>query len=322
MKLWPHVNAFQAGVREAATGAAGIKVLDHSDPTWLRSRRNAGAFTLGRVYVPFGYLTESTVDAYADQVLDMWTMDAYSAVEFANEERQGSRAEIASLAALTVRFCRRVRPHGVRVVGGNFSMGNPNDLSWWDAFRPALDELDYLGLHEYSRPTMQTDASWHCLRYRRVHDYLRGDHPPVVITECGLDWGGDGARDGWRARGVSAEDYAAQLRWYDQELQRDPYVLGAAVYCLGQFGDWWSFDLRGEPALYVWKGDGVTIEERLKVLEDRTKTLGDQNEAIRVALSLILQGRWNGEMPHADAFVKSLTTNPEKNDWSAVSFPK
>ncbi len=55
----------------------------------------------------------------------------------------------------------------------------------------------------------------------------------------------------------------------------------------------------------------ATIEERLAQLE-RQQSM--QTEALR----LILEGRWTGEMPHAEAQVKALA--PGDQDWSAVPF--
>lgn len=45
-----------------------------------------------------------------------------------------------------------------------------------------------------------------------------------------------------------------------------------------------------------------------------------QQNVIYQVLKLILQGRFTGDMPHAEAFAKSL--NPSDSNWSAVEFPK
>jgi len=38
--------------------------------------------------------------------------------------------------------------------------------------------------------------------------------------------------------------YIAQLSWYDDQLRRDPYVLGFAVFNVGTLdGRWRSFDV-------------------------------------------------------------------------------
>jgi hypothetical protein len=67
------------------------------------------------------------------------------------------------------------------------------------------------------------------------------------------------------------------------------------------------------------------LDMRLNTLSGQTKAqqvqinmLLDQNAAIRNALQLILQGRWDGEMPHATAFVKAL--DPNNVNWEPVPF--
>lgn len=56
-----------------------------------------------------------------------------------------------------------------------------------------------------------------------------------------------------------------------------------------------------------------TNEERIQLLE--------QQQAMTVTLlRLLLEGRWTGEMPHAEALLKAI--NPADTDWSAVPFPK
>jgi len=116
------------------------------------------------------------------------------------------------------------------------------------------------------------DTGYLTLRYRKVYrTYLEpqglGD-VPLVITECGLDsigavcagqtsgpwkvhfdfWRGyDGAHDPidyWRGPERDPERYyAEQLAWYDQELQKDPYVVGATIFTVGQMGGFDKFEI-------------------------------------------------------------------------------
>ena len=174
---------------------------------------------------------------------------------------------------------------GLRCVVGNFATGCPSDLTLWEPFMPAIEEMEQhgalLGLHEYSSPYMwwmtgafqvdptedEGDEGWTTLRYRKVYRQFfepagLGD-TPLVITECGLDplaavnkvrpgmkigtWLSLG--DYWREQDgetSKADFYFRQLQWYDLELQKDPYVLAAFIYCYGNFGKPWSeFDVAG-----------------------------------------------------------------------------
>jgi hypothetical protein len=172
---------------------------------------------------------------------------------------------------------------GLRCVIGNFASGSP-DLALWPAFLPALraaqEHKALLGLHEYSCPWMwwmtgrhqlnpaedEGDEGWTTLRYRKV--YRRHLIPnglgnvPLVITECGLDplvnpkppaAGGGGT---WKRLGGfwathdnepdKADYYFRQLVWYDRELQKDDYVVGATLFTWGSFGPpWLDFDVAG-----------------------------------------------------------------------------
>jgi hypothetical protein len=124
------------------------------------------------------------------------------------------------------------------------------------------------------------DTGWTTLRYRKVYrQYLApngvGD-VPLVITECGLDrigvpcpgqsdgpwrlnidyWSSyDGAQDPidyWRGPERDPERYfAEQLIWYDRELQRDPYVVGATIFTVGATDQWREYDIAGTRVMDV-----------------------------------------------------------------------
>ena len=122
------------------------------------------------------------------------------------------------------------------------------------------------------------DTGWLTLRYRKVYrDYLDPNgfgRVPLLITECGLarvdrvcpgqsdgSWRDhldfwsqhDGARDPidyWRGAQNGAERdperyYAEQLIWYDRELQKDDYVVGAAVFTFAADESRKPYDLAG-----------------------------------------------------------------------------
>ncbi|MBI3241537.1 MAG: hypothetical protein HYZ49_04505 [Chloroflexi bacterium] len=118
------------------------------------------------------------------------------------------------------------------------------------------------------------DVGWLTLRYRQVYRYALAprdlDTVPLVITELGCDAVGhncpgtpsgawkdlagywdsyDGARDQidyWRkprdARDARDTEryYAEQLIWYDREIQKDAYVLGATIFTFGSDNSTWE----------------------------------------------------------------------------------
>ena len=170
---------------------------------------------------------------------------------------------------------------GLKCVIGNFATGSPH-LALWPAFFPALQAAKQhqaiLGLHEYSCPWMwwmtgkyqldpnadEGDEGWTTLRYRKVYRQFllpNGLGVPLAITECGIDPlvnpKPPGAPGGtWKHLGSfwaehddepdEADYYVRQLIWYDRELQKDEYVIGATIFTWGSFGKPWSdFDVAG-----------------------------------------------------------------------------
>jgi hypothetical protein len=222
------------------------------------------------------------VDAVLPLALDEQRAGLVDAWEGFNEPVPGNVGQMRKLADLETERTRLLAENGLRAVVGNFGAGQP-PLEWWPAFRPALEAAQahggYLGLHEYSAPTIwfntnresldfradSADEGWLTLRYRKVYrQYLIpwALRLPLLITECGVDGlvdkrpgpPGKGWRDfadywaelgmGWDTPG----NYVEQLAWYDSELQLDDYVHGAAVFAMTAFDGWSSYQLEGDAA--------------------------------------------------------------------------
>jgi len=199
-----------------------------------------------------------------------------------NEPVWNTEEDMGWYAELEVVRMRLMADLGLACVIGNFATGSPS-LALWPAFFPALQAARQhkaiLGLHEYSCPWMwwmtgshqldpsadEGDEGWTTLRYRKVYrQHLipngLGD-VPLAITETGIDPlvnpKPPGAPGGtWRHLGSfwathdnepnRADYYARQLIWYDKELQKDDYVIGATIFTWGSFGrPWADFDVAG-----------------------------------------------------------------------------
>jgi hypothetical protein len=165
--------------------------------------------------------------------------------------------------------------YGYKAVIGNFSTGRP-EFNEMAMFLPALRIGQscgaIFGLHEYSAPTLQFGYAMRIprrpffpnrgiltFRYRYWYDdmLIPLNIPiPLVITEMGVDGAVGGGRPGpagngwhdftsyWSQQGLSSNGpqfYAEQLAWYDSEMRKDPYVLGATIYTAGSPGS--SFDI-------------------------------------------------------------------------------
>jgi hypothetical protein len=140
---------------------------------------------------------------------------------------------------------------------------------------PTMDRLHTIGLNGPSepwnfvpglKPHRGNDGMWRCLRYRRImNEGIRqryGDQHRVIITECGMTQGvWTPAQDiGWLAAEctvpadipggvvptpIPAEDYYSSLLWYNGELMKDDYVLGACLFVTGASGGWDTFETLG-----------------------------------------------------------------------------
>ncbi len=217
-----------------------------------------------------------------DQLATYQTNPAIKYWEGHNEPVWNDEDGMGWYAQFEVERMRLMADLGLKCVIGNFATGSPR-LELWPAFFPALrvarQYQAILGLHEYSCPWMwwmtgkyqldpnedQGDEGWTTLRYRKIYrQYLipngLGD-VPLVITECGIDPlvnpKPPGAPSGtWRHLGSfwaehdnepdAADYYFRQLVWYDRELQKDDYVIGATVFTWGNFGGAWEdFEVAG-----------------------------------------------------------------------------
>lgn len=268
-----------------------LKTLE-LDPTFLSEVKATspetlivGRVTLGQLSLngaDVGAEARRAVEAVLPLALDGRRAGLVDAWEGFNEPVPGDEDQMRKLADLEAERARLLAENGLRAVVGNFGTGQP-PLEWWPAFRPALEAAQthggYLGLHEYSAPTIwfntnrpdldfrtdPADEGWLTLRYRKVYrQYLIpwGLRLPLLITECGVDGlvgdrpgpPGEGWKDfagywaelgmGWDTPG----NYVEQLAWYDSQLQQDDYVAGSAVFAMTAFQEWESYQLQGEAA--------------------------------------------------------------------------
>ncbi len=118
------------------------------------------------------------------------------------------------------------------------STGNPHNVATVMQMLPALRAAKrrghYLSLHEYGGvgggyDTLQGTEPYHALRYRHLYESIlipNEADPPLVITECGQNGG---------AKYPDLSVFMKDVEWYDSELRRDPYVIGATLFTLGRW---------------------------------------------------------------------------------------
>lgn len=219
---------------------------------------------------------------YADDPARRQHFDGWEAY---NEPVASNADEMKRLAEFEVERTRLLAERGIRSVVGNFGTGQP-PLELWEPFLPAVqaakDHNGWLGLHEYSAPTIYYlstrenqgrypgvgpgDTGWLTLRYRQVYDQIllpRGLGIPLIMTELGVDGlvterpGPPDARgwhhfqEFWAEHGYGLWGpgaYIEQLVWYDEAMRQNDYVVGGCIYALAASSGWESYDILGPAA--------------------------------------------------------------------------
>jgi len=161
-------------------------------------------------------------------------------------------------AAYYLAFLQRLHTHGLCGVVGNFGVGWPGNGGGvgapvqWSFFKPVIDAMqngDYLGLHEYwALNGPQENWAWWAGRYKQCPYDV-----PILLTEVGIDTGVTGNwYGGWHDLPGSFEEkarrYVDELYWYGQQGIADRRIMGMCVftYDVGS-SHWMRFDLRNEP---------------------------------------------------------------------------
>ena len=147
-----------------------------------------------------------------------------------------------------VAFARKLQgTYGVDAVAGNEGRGVVGPEDYPKYFAEAIRESKYFGIHAYppeQAGSMKAEADWYVLRYRRIYQALEQagiKHGPFIITESGL-WAGH--------RGYTTEQgFADDLIWFTDELEKDPYVLGHAIYGIFATDEADNTDISRYPAL-------------------------------------------------------------------------
>jgi len=150
-------------------------------------------------------------------------------------------------AAMYVALAPYFETYHVKIGMFACSTGNPPDEAY-PAIALACKDLGlrghYLTLHEYGTEGMLHGSEPHlALRYRKLYDYLflHDALAELIISEAGQNGGGE-------FPGV--EPFVGDFAWYDSELMKDGYVIGAAAWTLGANVSWSTSNIQDAlPAL-------------------------------------------------------------------------
>ncbi len=266
-----------------------IKILDTNGSMLAAARAykagTPGGLVVLRVYTQKRYTLQ---DDPADSAVDFWNtvlappLNALSPadrtlidyVEGPNECEStpcwGSVQEAQWYGSFWQGLARYIAAAGFRPCAFSIPVGNPpGDLSTvhqlLSAIAPALRTCKELGgawsYHAYTHyyTTDLATELWYSLRYRRFYGYFAQAHPdlldmPLILTEGGMDSGGNPQTSGWAANGDAAK-YQNWLAWFDDRLREDPYIIGCTLFQIGDVPGWPSFDL--EP-IAPWMSSRLT----------------------------------------------------------------
>lgn len=237
------------------------------------------AFIIGRHYVPNDFQSQFVSDPkgkgriFAERILNLEVtpikhngrllFDAWESYNEVFPQSVGSDVK-KKYDEFQVAFAERIRAAGLGIepIAMNFATGNMLAEDFLNHFPGTLESYTYLGFHEYDWPQMwrlhweniqekDEGGMWLTLRYRRIMREVRRHYPNkhiCIITECGMTQGVQGGHDvgPWHeSHPVSEAQYWDSLMWYNKELMRDPYVMGACLFVVGAINPWGSFEHLG-----------------------------------------------------------------------------
>ncbi len=260
-KIGPHViigprNGFGPFLETTKGKLAIVKTVDDHGAATEAKALDPNVLTVGRVNEARHYETGQMVDMqaweprgpykertgavlaaydYYQTVKPYWNRNPQIDVwetfnEFSNHERWQGWFFIALMDL--------AEEDGYTLALYSSSTGRPPDLfvanEMVESLREAKRRGHYLSLHSYGGvgtdiKTLKGTEPFHALRYRQTYNNVlipANANPPLILSEIGQAGGFDYL--GWDTLGPD-------LEWYDNELAKDKYVVGATLFTLGKW---------------------------------------------------------------------------------------
>ena len=147
-----------------------------------------------------------------------------------------------------VGFVQAAHAGGHKVAGFSFGVGHPCDINDWLLIAKAgFAGVDRLSVHEYWGVNWGPLNPYTALRHREIHNLLvqngYGNHPNFLITETGVDSVGDGSLPGWKANGLTPQQFISQIQQFDNAIAQDGYVDGALLFVSGAYANFANFEI-------------------------------------------------------------------------------
>lgn len=172
----------------------------------------------------------------------------------ANEASIWDASVLANYVSFNQRLIQRFHGIGKKIIVGAINTGWPklpqdDGGAMMNVVARACQGADGISFHEYAANDLRVGAGYNTLRYRWFHNYCVQNgyaHPPVYITECGIDRPDGGpcfGHSGWvQVLNGNVDAYVEQLIWYEKELRRDSYIECATIFTAAPSG-WWCFEV-------------------------------------------------------------------------------
>jgi hypothetical protein len=243
----PHFQQLPKWASRVAFPGPWIKVMD---PGRGIGARFPGKRIVGRWYLPDeDRFIQQGAQGADEYFLHLWEHYAecredLAAYESVNEPACNHIGQVDVLASFLSRWITLMHDAGFKTAVPAFSMGNP-DMWVVPVLRDVWERTDYATLHEYSHAYFgEPETPFLALRHRLIYERMAElgiRQPPLLVTEAGLDRGGDGYRK--KPGQTPWPQYLEQLVAYEREIEQDSYVTAAFLFTSGATQTWRSFDL-------------------------------------------------------------------------------
>lgn len=221
---------------------------------WVKSMKEASPNSLlvGRAYVDNQDKYKTDPQGLINEMLNKYApaINYLDVIEVPNEVMNNnvSQSEKSAWDAFQVFFCQAAwsRWPNIKVALFNIPTGNggiDGELTLNEfpmSMNLPIDKV-FIAIHEYGWPLISDGQGWYALRYRKIMSKYPNHR--VIITECGVTNAIiEGQPDvGWRTHG-DRKGYIDSLVWYNSELNKDNYVIGATIFMSGPSFSWDSFE--------------------------------------------------------------------------------
>lgn len=241
-------HIYLKGAHEAGAPVPLVKSIDDYAPLEEAKATDPKTVTIFRTFrekdTPEGNFTGDPVavaQAWMQRQMQHWQPGRADYFEPINEPDPATLEGYRWLNDFSMECMRIAEPAGFKLCLYNFAAGVPEVHEFREllpSLRRARDHGHVLGLHEYGlgeTGSMRDSAGGTTLRYRLFYDEVL---KPAGLSDLKIFITEAAPRGGHHFEpGTFLDD----VLWYDSEVRQDPYVIGVALFTLGD----WAHSIHG-----------------------------------------------------------------------------